>query len=240
MPTLRIVFKNVGLIVNTEPSRMLMLKKHHRTTLVTPTGKQKRLTGQTVTIRVGGRILTGKSDRPDNDRLVRLKDGLKATPVLRTDAEIASLIGAEVIVPPGDWKERDPEFRINAFKQAYKNEKWKFERAGDSKPHKQKLTNIAEHESKLDKKKEYAVYVGEELFDTFPGKLDQTIEIRNDDIYKPDDPPYAGELDDFQQIFELLKPLEAAKPFPKVKQTSGKIPPGAGWTRPICPVAQVD
>jgi hypothetical protein len=239
MPDLTIVFKNVGLIVNSAPSRMLMLHEHHQTTLVTPTGKTRTLTGGIkITIRTGGQVLSGQSKAPDDNRLVKLKKALKKkqSPPLRPEAEIKKLINTEVIVPQGKWKERDPQFKLSQF-EIYKNEKWKFDSAGP-KPHKQKLTNIVEHISKLDKAESYGLYVGEELIETFAGKQDHSIEVRNDDQYPSDYQPYSGELEDFQEIFSLLVPLE--KPFPKVLQTSGNIPPGAGWTRPICPMGQVD
>lgn len=238
MPTLTIVFKNVGLIVNPEPSRALMLRKHHQTTIVTPRGKTRRLTGgQRVTIRLGGQAMTGKSKASGNDRLVRLKDALTQTPQpkLRPEVEIKARINAEVIVPKGTWNERDPQFKVAVY-EIYKKEKWKFD-SGSPKPHKQTLTNIVEHNSKLDKNETYSVYIGEDLLEEFDGAQNQTIEIRNDDVYPANYPAYSGELDDFQDIFSLLAPLE--KPFPKVKQTSGKIPPGSGWTRPICPMAQI-
>lgn len=238
MPDLTIVFKNVGLIVNAAPSRMLMLREHHQTTLVTPTGKTHTLTGGVkVTIRTDGKVLSGESKASGDDRLVKLKNALKKkqSPALRPDAEIRKLINAEVIVPPGRWKERDPQFKLGQF-EVYKNEKWKFD-SGAPKPHKQKLTNVVEHVSRLVKDQAYAVYVGEELVETFRATHDHSMDIVNTDQYPQTYPQYSGELEDFQEIFALLVPLEA--PFPRVLQTSGNIPPGAGWTRPICPMGQL-
>lgn len=239
-PTLTIVFKNVGLIVNKAPSRAYMLQQFHETTLVTPLGKRRALTGQTVTIRTkGGQQLTGKSTPAGKTRLVHLKDALKKNPELRPETEIKPLINAEVVVPVGAWHERDPQFRTAALEKAYKNMIWEFVPDLHSpKQHDQLLTNVAEHTSDLDVNETYGVYVDGTLVEEFSGKQDQALEIVSDDVYPPNHDPYSGVLEDFDYLFALLKPLE--KPFPKVKQKTGEIPPGAGWTRPICPKAQMD